>query len=276
MKTVSVGSVKFSNVLPFSLISGNCALESKDHSFLVCDALKKACDKLGIGFVYKSSFDKANRTSLSSKRGVGMDEGLKILEAVKKEFGVPVVTDVHEISQVEAVGKIVDIVQIPALLSRQTDLLIAAGKTGKTVNVKKGQFIAPWDIGRAADKISKSTGNDNVLLTDRGTSFGYNGIVVDMTGLAVMAETGYPVIMDATHGIQMPSAGCGVSSGNREHAKLIARSAIAAGVAGIFIETHEDPDNAPCDGPNSIKLSDMAALLAQLKEIDTIIKEKKA
>lgn len=275
MKTVSVGKVKISNSLPLVLISGPCQLESRDHAFMICDTVKKACDKLGIGYIFKASFDKANRTSLKGIRGIGLEKGLEIFSAVKKEFGVPVVTDIHEISQVDVTASVVDILQIPAFLARQTDLLLAAGKTGKVINVKKGQFMAPWDMKNVVEKIAEGAGNTNVLLTERGASFGYNTLVCDMTGLAVMAEeTGCPVIMDATHAVQKPSGAGGKSGGNREHAKILARAAVAVGVAGVFLETHQDPDHAPSDGPNSIRLSDMPDLLKQLKDIDTLVKKR--
>lgn len=273
MKTIKIGNFEGSNDKPFFLIAGPCQLESKDHAFMICETLLTATQKLGTGYVFKASYDKANRTSLHNIRGVGIDKGLEILSAVREKFGVPVLTDVHDIPQTERAGKVVDIVQIPAFLSRQTDLLIAAGKTGKVVNIKKAQFMAPWDVKTAAAKISEGAGNDHILLTERGVSFGYNTLVVDMTAFPIMAETGYPVIIDATHAIQKPSAQGGKSGGNREHAKVIARAAVASGVAGVFIETHQDPDNAPSDGPNSIKLDDMPALLKQLQEIDRVVKK---
>jgi 2-dehydro-3-deoxyphosphooctonate aldolase (KDO 8-P synthase) len=271
MKTVSVGSVKFSNTAPFSLLAGPCVLESRQHAFDMAGKIKEVCNKLGIGVIYKTSFDKANRTSVASTRGVGLDEALQIFADIKKELGLPVVTDVHEPWQCAEVAQAVDILQIPAFLCRQTDLLLAAGKTGKVVNVKKGQFLAPWDMKNVAAKIA-STGNENIMLCERGASFGYNTLVSDMRALPIMAQTGYPVIFDATHSVQQPGGNGTTSGGDRTMVPVLARAAIAVGVAGVFMETHQDPDNAPSDGPNMVKLSDFEGVLSKLLEIDRVIK----
>ena len=271
MKHVTARNVTFGNDLPLCLIAGPCQLETRDHAFMIADVLAKACEKSGTGFIFKASYDKANRTSLSGRRGVGIDEGLAILEAVRNEFGCPVLTDVHDIPQARAAGEVVDVLQIPAFLSRQTDLLLAAGETGAVVNVKKGQFLAPWDMPNVADKVA-STGNDKILLTERGASFGYNTLVTDMRSLPIMARTGYPVIMDATHSVQQPGGQGGSSGGQREFAPVMARAAVALGVAGVFIETHEDPDNAPSDGPNMIRLEQMPELIESLTRFDRLAK----
>lgn len=270
-KTVSAGSVKFGNHLPFALIAGPCQLESRDHAFMVAGTLKELCVKLGIGLVYKSSFDKANRTSLNGKRGLGLEKSLAVFADVKNELGLPVVTDVHEAGQCAELATVVDVLQIPAFLCRQTDLLIAAAKTGKVVNVKKGQFLAPWDMKNVAAKITGS-GNPNVLLTERGASFGYNTLVSDMRALPIMAETGHPVIFDATHSVQQPGGQGTSTGGDRRMVSVLSRAAVAVGVAGLFVETHEDPDNAPSDGPNMVPLKDMEALLHQLMALDHIVK----
>lgn len=270
-KHVKVGNVTFGNDLPFVLIAGPCQMESRDHAFAVCGELKEITDKLGIPFIYKSSFDKANRTSLSGVRGMGLDAALPVFADLKKEFGMPCLTDIHEREQCKPVAEVVDIIQIPAFLCRQTDLLVAAAESGAVVNVKKGQFLAPWDMKNVAEKVS-SSGCDNILLTERGASFGYNNLVCDMRSFPVMAETGYPVIMDATHATQQPGGLGGASGGNRDMAPVLARAAIAVGVAGVFMETHPDPDNAPSDGPCMIKLHDMEAILAQLKAFDAVRK----
>jgi 2-dehydro-3-deoxyphosphooctonate aldolase (KDO 8-P synthase) len=270
-KTVKVGSVKFGNHLPFALIAGPCQLESRDHAFMVAGTLKELCVRLGIGLVYKSSFDKANRTSLKGKRGLGLEKSLAVFADVKKELGLPVITDVHEAGQCAELATVVDVLQIPAFLCRQTDLLIAAAKTGKVVNVKKGQFLAPWDMKNVAAKITDS-GNPNVLLTERGASFGYNTLVSDMRALPLMAETGHPVIFDATHSVQQPGGQGTSTGGDRRMVPVLSRAAIAVGVAGLFVETHEDPDNAPSDGPNMVALKDMEALLRQLMALDQIVK----
>ena len=271
MKHVTARNVTFGNDLPLCLIAGPCQLETRDHALMIARVLAEACAKSGTGFVFKASYDKANRTSLSGRRGVGIDEGLAILEAVRNEIGCPVLTDVHDIPQTRAAGEVVDILQIPAFLSRQTDLLLAAGETGAVVNIKKGQFLAPWDMPNVADKVA-STGNDKIMLTERGASFGYNTLVTDMRGLPIMARTGYPVIMDATHSVQQPGGQGGSSGGQREFAPVMARAAVSIGVAGVFIETHHDPDNAPSDGPNMIRLDQMPALIESLMRFDQLAK----
>ena len=270
-KHVKVGPVTFGNDLPFVLISGPCQIESRDHALFMADTLAKAAADAGVPFIFKSSFDKANRTSVSGKRGVGIDAGLAILAEVKATLGCPVLTDIHGPEQVEAAAQAVDILQIPAFLCRQTDLLIAAGKTGAVINVKKGQFLAPWDMAAVAQKVA-STGNERILLTERGASFGYNTLVSDMRALPVMAETGYPVVFDATHSVQQPGGLGSASGGQRDYAPLLARSAVAAGVAAIFAEAHDDPDNAPSDGPVMLKLDWVGPMLKQLKAIDTVVK----
>lgn len=275
MKTITVGNVQFANNLPFSLLAGPCVLESRQHAFDMAGKIKEVCGKLGIGVIYKTSFDKANRSSLGSERGMGLDKALEVFADVKKEFGLSVMTDVHEPWQCAEVAKAVDILQIPAFLCRQTDLLLAAGQTGKAINVKKGQFLAPWDMKHVAAKIA-STGNENIMLCERGASFGYNTLVSDMRSLPIMAETGYPVIFDATHSVQQPGGLGGKSGGDRRMVPVLARAAIAVGVAGVFMEVHQDPDNAPSDGPNMVKLSDFESVLSTLKDIDNLIKSKKA
>jgi 2-dehydro-3-deoxyphosphooctonate aldolase (KDO 8-P synthase) len=269
---VNVGSVRFGNRLPLSLIAGPCALESRDHAIETASALKEIAGRLGIGLVYKSSFDKANRTSASSARGLGIDKALPIFAEVRERLGLPVTTDVHEIEQCGPVAEAVDILQIPAFLSRQTDLLVAAAETGRVVNVKKGQFLAPWDMANVAAKIT-AAGNPDVMVTERGASFGYNTLVSDMRALPIMAETtGAPVIFDATHSVQQPGGKGTTSGGQREFVPVLARAAVAVGVAGVFIETHRDPDNAPSDGPNMVPLREMEALLARLIAFDRIAK----
>lgn len=270
-KSVNVQSLTLANNLPFILIAGPCQIESLDHALDTAGILKNICRELNIGLVYKSSFDKANRTSIETKRGPGMDKGLSILEEVKSKLKIPVLTDIHLPEQCAEVASVVDILQIPAFLCRQTDLLIAAAKTGKVVNVKKGQFLAPWDMKNVAKKIA-STGNENILLCDRGTSFGYNTLVSDMRGLPIMAQTGYPVIFDATHSVQQPGGMGGSSGGQREFVPYLSKAAIAVGVAGLFIETHENPDQAPSDGPNMLHLKDIAPLMKILIKIDQIVK----
>lgn len=268
---VTAGKVTFGNDLPLTLIAGPCQLETLDHAMRIADTLAQACDASGAGFVFKASFDKANRTSLAGRRGVGIDEGLEMLAAVRDRFGCPVLTDIHDIEQAQRAAKVVDIIQIPAFLCRQTDLLLAAGKTGAVVNVKKGQFLAPWDMANVADKVT-STGNDRVLLTERGVSFGYNTLVADMRALPIMMRTGLPVIMDATHSVQQPGGQGGSSGGQREFAPVMARAAVSLGIAGVFIETHQDPDNAPSDGPNMVRLEQMPALIASLMQFDALAK----
>ncbi|MEQ8333997.1 3-deoxy-8-phosphooctulonate synthase [Nisaea sp.] len=270
-KTVSVGPVSFANDKPFALIAGPCAMESREHTMEMAEALTGLCNDLGIGFIYKSSYDKANRTSAGSDRGIGMDKGLPILAEVRERFGCPVLTDVHEPSHCAIAAAHVDILQIPAFLCRQTDLLLAAAATGKVVNVKKGQFLAPWDMPNVAAKVA-SGGNENILLTDRGTSFGYNTLVSDMRGLPTMAATGYPVIFDATHSVQQPGGQGGTSGGQREFVPVLARAAISLGIAGLFIETHQDPMSAPSDGPNMVPLAEMRVLLETLKAFDSLAK----
>ena len=271
MKSVNVGKFSFSNDAPFVLIAGPCQLEGLDHSRQIAETLAGTCADLKIPFVFKGSFDKANRTSLSGKRGLGIDEGLTILSKIKAELGCPVLTDVHNIEQCAVAAQAVDIIQIPAFLCRQTDLLLAAGETGAVVNVKKGQFLAPTDMTNVADKIA-STGNQRILLTDRGTSFGYNMLVSDFRSLPIMAQTGYPVVYDATHSVQFPGGQGGSSGGKREYVPPLARAALAVGCASVFVETHPDPDNAPSDGPNMVRLEEMAAMLKRLKEIDNLMK----
>ncbi|MDE1158760.1 MAG: 3-deoxy-8-phosphooctulonate synthase [Neorhizobium sp.] len=263
--------VVFAQDQRFSLIAGPCQMESRDHAFMIAGVLSELCAKLGIGLVYKSSFDKANRTSLSGKRGIGIDKGLEIFADLKKEFGFPVLTDIHNEEQCPVVAEVVDILQIPAFLSRQTDLLVAAAKTGAVINVKKGQFLAPWDMKNVLAKLTES-GNPNVLLCERGASFGYNTLVSDMRSLPIMASMGAPVVFDATHSVQQPGGQGGSSGGDRKFVETLARAAVAVGVAGLFIETHEDPDNAPSDGPNMVHLKDMPQLLEKLLAFDTVTK----
>lgn len=270
MRTITVGNISISNNNPFVLIAGACQMESRDHALKISSALKDITDKLNIPLIYKTSFDKANRTSGGSKRGIGLEEALPIFQEIRDQIGIPVLTDVHEPWQCTIIANVVDIIQIPAFLCRQTDLLIAAAETKKVINVKKGQFLAPWDMKNVVKKI-EDAGNGKILLTDRGTSFGYNTLVSDFRGLSIMAETGCPIIFDATHSVQQPGGLGTTSGGNREHVPLLARAAVAVGVAGIFIETHEDPDNAPSDGPNAMYLSDMEELLIKLRDIDEIL-----
>ncbi len=271
MKTVQIADIKVANNLPFMLIAGPCVIESWEHLRGVAAELVAITKKLGIGLVFKSSFDKANRTSVSGVRGLGMEQGLGYLKAIKDEFKVPVLTDVHEPWHCAEAAKYVDVLQIPAFLSRQTDLLFAAGETKKTVNVKKGQFLAPWDMANVAKKIA-STGNENIMLCERGASFGYNTLVSDFRALPIMAETGYPVIFDATHSVQQPGGQGNSSGGDRRFVPPLARAALAVGCAGLFIETHPDPDNAPSDGPNMVPLAEMEALLVRLKQFDALAK----
>lgn len=273
MKTVEIGDLRIANDAPLTLIAGPCELESLDHAQMIAGTMKEACAAVGAGYIFKSSFDKANRTSLSGKRGLGMDAGLKVLQAVKDTIGVPVLTDVHSPDQCADVASVVDVLQIPAFLCRQTDLLLAAGNTGAAINVKKGQFLAPWEMPNVAAKIA-STGNDRIMLCERGTSFGYNTLVVDMRGIPQMARTSYPVVMDATHSVQQPGGQGGSSGGQREFAPVMARAAVSLGVAAVFAETHQDPDNAPCDGPNMIYLDQMPALIADLMAFDALAKSR--
>lgn len=268
---VTVGNVVFGNDAPLALIAGPCQMETRQHAFDMAGALKEITDELGIGLVYKSSFDKANRTSLSGKRGAGLDAAMPIFADIRKEFDLPVITDVHTEEQCRIVAEVVDVLQIPAFLCRQTDLLIAAAKTGKVVNVKKGQFLAPWDMENVIAKVTES-GNPNVMATERGTSFGYNTLVSDMRGLPQMAAMGAPVIFDATHSVAQPGGRGGSSGGQREFVETLARAAVAVGVAGVFMETHQDPDNAPSDGPNMVPLDQMKGLLERLMAFDRIAK----
>lgn len=272
-RNVRVGALEIANGLPFVLIAGPCALESRAHAFDMCGALRDICKRLGIGLIYKSSFDKANRTSIQGPRGAGIETALPIFSELKKEFGVPVITDIHTEEQCEQVAPFVDVLQIPAFLCRQTDLLVAAAKTGKAINVKKGQFLAPWDMKNVAAKISQS-GNDNILLCERGASFGYNTLVSDMRAIPIMQETGYPVVFDATHSVQQPGGQGTCSGGDRRMVPVLARAAVAVGVAAVFMETHQDPDRAPSDGPNMVRLSELEGILTRLREIDEITKKK--
>ena len=271
MKTIKCGNISISNNKAFTLIAGPCQLESKQHAISVAKTLKEITENLQIGFIYKTSFDKANRTSLKGKRGVGLEDSLPIFDKIRKNLNIPVLTDIHTIEQCEIVSKHVDILQIPAFLCRQTDLLIAAAKTKKIINVKKGQFLAPWDMVNVTNKI-KESGNDNILVTERGASFGYNTLVSDMRSIPIMSKNGYPVVFDATHSVQQPGGMGDKSGGQREFVEYLARAAVAVGVAAVFIETHPDPDNAPSDGPNMVPLSKMQKLLKQLVDIDKLVK----
>ena len=271
MKTISIQNIEISNDKPFTLIAGPCQMESRDHAFDMCGALVDITKKLDIPFIYKTSFDKANRTSLKGIRGMGLDSSLPVFSDLKKEFGVPMLTDIHTADQCAVVAEHVDVLQIPAFLCRQTDLLIAAANTGAVINVKKGQFLAPWDMKNVAAKVSES-GNDNIILTERGASFGYNTLVSDMRSLPIMAETGYPVVFDATHSVQQPGGQGTSSGGDRTMVPVLARAAVAVGVAGLFMETHQDPDNAPSDGPNMVKLQDLEGILETLQKLDSIAK----
>lgn len=270
MTDVKIGGLTVGNDQPLLVIAGPCQLESLDHAQMIAGAMAEACKAAGAQFVFKASYDKANRTSLSGKRGLGMEAGLQVLAAVRA-MGLPVLTDVHDVGQAREAATVVDVIQIPAFLCRQTDLLLAAGATGAVVNVKKGQFLAPWDMANVAAKVA-STGNDRILLTERGVSFGYNTLVADMRALPIMARTGYPVIMDATHSVQQPGGQGNSSGGQREFAPVMARAAVSLGIAGVFIETHEDPDRAPSDGPNMIPLAQMPALVASLMAFDRLAK----
>jgi len=265
------GKVRFGSSLPFSLIAGPCQMESRGHAFEMAGRLKEITEKLGIGLVFKASFDKANRTSLAGKRGIGLEGALPVFADIRTELGLPVLTDIHEREQCAEVAEVVDILQIPAFLCRQTDLLVAAARTGRVVNVKKGQFLAPWDMKNVVDKLTAS-GNANVLLTERGVSFGYNTLVSDMRALPQMAVLGAPVVFDATHSVQQPGGQGGSSGGDRRFVPVLARAAVAVGVAGLFVETHQDPDNAPSDGPNMVPLAEMEALLERLIAIDRVAK----
>lgn len=270
-RRIQVGEVTFANDLPLTLIAGPCQMENREHALMMASSLKALCADLEIGLIYKSSFDKANRTSGSAERGIGIEKALPIFKEIRETLNIPVITDVHTAEQCAAVAEAVDMLQIPAFLCRQTDLLLAAGATGRAINVKKGQFLAPWDMANVADKIA-STGNQNILLCERGASFGYNTLVVDMRSLPIMAQTGYPVVFDATHSVQQPGGQGTSSGGQREFAPVLARAAVAVGVAAIFAETHEDPDNAPSDGPNMIPLAEMAAFMTRLIRLDRLTK----
>ncbi len=274
-REVRVKDVRFANDAPIAVLAGPCQMESRAHALEMAAALSEISKTLGIGLVYKSSFDKANRTSLTGRRGIGLEAALPVFAEIRETFGLPVVTDVHEVGQCAAVAEVVDVLQIPAFLCRQTDLLIAAAKTGRVVKIKKGQFLAPWDMKNVVAKVTGS-GNPNVLVTERGSSFGYNTLVVDMRALPQMAETGAPVIFDATHAVQQPGGQGTSSGGDRRFVPVLARAAVAVGVAGLFIETHQDPDKAPSDGPNMVALKDFGALIAELQAIDNIVKAQKA
>jgi 2-dehydro-3-deoxyphosphooctonate aldolase (KDO 8-P synthase) len=270
MKTVGIAGLTVSNSLPLLVISGPCQLESLDHAQMIAGEMAQACAAAGAQFVFKASYDKANRSALSGRRGLGIEAGLKVLATIRAS-GIPVLTDVHDVGQAHEAARVVDVIQIPAFLCRQTDLLLAAGTSGAVVNIKKGQFLAPWDMAHVAEKVA-STGNDKILLTERGSSFGYNTLVTDMRSLPIMARSGYPVIMDATHSVQQPGGLGHASGGQREFAPVMARAAVSLGIAGVFIETHEAPDSAPSDGPNMIPLQQMPALIASLMAFDRLAK----
>lgn len=270
-KIVKIGDIKFGGKHPIAFIMGPCQLESRDHAMMMAERVANACVHTRSKFIFKTSYDKANRSSIGAERGIGMDAGLKILSEVRDTFGCPVITDVHEISHCSPAAAVVDVIQIPAFLSRQTDLLLAAGNTGRAINVKKGQFLAPWEMANVAEKIA-STGNNNIMLCERGTTFGYNTLVNDFRGLETMAETGYPIIFDATHSVQQPGALGGSSGGQRRFVATLAKAACAVGVAGLFIETHQDPDNAPCDGPNMIQIDEIPELIKRLRDFDALAK----
>jgi 2-dehydro-3-deoxyphosphooctonate aldolase (KDO 8-P synthase) len=268
----AIGAVRFGNHLPLAVIAGPCVLESREHALHMAGSLKEIAGRLGIGLVFKTSFDKANRTSAAGARGVGLEGALAVFEEIRATLGLPVLTDVHESGQCAEAAAVVDVLQIPAFLCRQTDLLVAAARTGRTVNVKKGQFLAPWDMTHVVAKIT-GAGNPNVMVTERGASFGYNALVSDMRALPVLAQTGAPVIFDATHSVQQPGGQGTSSGGQREFVAVLARAAVAVGVAGVFIETHQDPDRAPSDGPNMVPLSEMEGLLRRLMAFDRLAKE---
>jgi 2-dehydro-3-deoxyphosphooctonate aldolase (KDO 8-P synthase) len=273
-KIVKCGKLSISNTSQFTLIAGPCQLENERHAINVAEKLKEITEEHKIGLIYKTSFDKANRTSIKGKRGVGLENSLPVFDKIRKNLNIPVLTDIHTIDQCQVVSKHVDILQIPAFLCRQTDLLVAAAKTGKIINVKKGQFLAPWDMINVTKKIEES-GNNNILVTERGVSFGYNTLVSDMRSIPIMAKNGYPVVFDATHSVQQPGGMGDKSGGQREFVEYLARAAVAVGVAAVFMETHPDPDNAPSDGPNMVPLSKMSNLLKQLVEIDKLVKNVK-
>jgi 2-dehydro-3-deoxyphosphooctonate aldolase (KDO 8-P synthase) len=272
--TVAIGTVTFANDRPIALFAGPCQMESRAHALEMASALKEICGRLGIGLVYKTSFDKANRTSLGAKRGMGLEGALSVFAEIREVLRIPVVTDAHEAGQCARLAEVVDVLQIPAFLCRQTDLLVAAAKTGRAVKVKKGQFLAPWDMPNVVAKVTGS-GNSNVLVTERGASFGYNALVVDMRSLAIMGQIGCPVIFDATHAVQSPGGQGTASGGDRRFVPVLARAAVAVGVAGLFIETHQDPDKAPSDGPNMVPLKDLEGLLRELMAIDAVVKGRR-
>lgn len=271
MKTVDVAGLAVGNDQPLTVIAGPCQLENLDHAMMIAERMKRICERAGASFVFKASYDKANRTSVSGKRGLGLDEGLTCLSRIRADLNIPVLTDVHDPAHCAAVAQAVDVLQIPAFLCRQTDLLLAAGETGAVINVKKGQFLAPWDMTNVIAKI-ESTGNQRLLLTERGASFGYNTLVADMRSLPTMAKSGYPVVMDATHSVQQPGGQGGSTGGQREFAPVMARAAVSLGIAAVFIETHENPDDAPSDGPNMIPLDEMDDLVLSLMAFDRLAK----
>lgn len=271
MKSLSVGKLEIANDKPFVLVAGPCAMESRDHALAMADALTGICERLGLGLIFKSSFDKGNRTSIAAARGLGLDKALSIFAEIRERFGCPVLTDVHEPEQCAPAAEVVDVLQIPAFLCRQTDLLVAAARTGRAINVKKGQFLAPWDMKNVAAKLA-SAGNERIILCERGASFGYNTLISDMRSLPIMAETGFPVMFDATHSVQQPGGQGDRSGGQREFVPTLARAAVAVGIAALFIETHEDPDRAPSDGPNMVPLQEMPELLKRLQAFDRIAK----
>jgi 2-dehydro-3-deoxyphosphooctonate aldolase (KDO 8-P synthase) len=270
-RRVQIGPLTVANDRPLALIAGPCAMESREHALMMAGTLAELCKRLGLGLIYKTSFDKANRTSAASPRGLGFEAALPVFAEIKKTVGCPVLTDVHEAGQCAAVAEVVDVLQIPAFLCRQTDLLVAAGKTGRAINVKKGQFLAPWDMANVVAKIT-ATGNENVMVCERGASFGYNTLVSDMRALPIMARTGFPVVFDATHSVQQPGGQGHASGGERQFAPVLARAAVAVGVAAVFMETHENPDRAPSDGPNMIPLKDLPAILEVLIDLDRLAK----
>ncbi|WP_371056835.1 3-deoxy-8-phosphooctulonate synthase [Rhodosalinus sp. K401] len=271
-RIVTAGDIEIGGDRPVALITGPCQLESLDHARMMAERIAEACAPTGTRFVFKASYDKANRSSLGTARGLGMEAGLEILGRIREEFGVPILTDVHEPGHCAPAAEVCDVLQIPAFLCRQTDLLLAAGETGRAINVKKGQFLAPWDMANVAAKIA-STGNERILLCERGTSFGYNTLVTDFRALPIMARTGYPVVFDATHSVQQPGGQGATSGGQREFAPVLARAACAVGVSAVFLETHQDPDNAPSDGPNMIPVDDLAPIIARLRAFDALAKE---
>jgi 2-dehydro-3-deoxyphosphooctonate aldolase (KDO 8-P synthase) len=272
MKTITVGNLKIANNLPLVIIAGPCQMESRQHALEMATALKEMTDKLGVGLIYKTSYDKANRTSIKGARGIGLDKSLEVFQEIRSTLGCPVTTDVHSPEHCAIAAEVVDVLQIPAFLCRQTDLLAAAAKTGKVVNIKKGQFLAPWDMANIIKKM-EAFGNTNVMACERGVTFGYNRLVVDMRSFPIMAKTGYPVVFDATHSVQEPGGQGESTGGQREFAPILARAAVSIGVAAVFMETHQDPDHAPSDGPNMIFLKDMPAIIAQLKELDQFAKK---